>query len=479
MIAKRITLMAMSVLLLSCRAAAPWLDIQPVAVREISPDEGLVALDAFDGIRITYSASMNRALTEAATELRENGDTISTTFVWDDSDRRLTVRPVQGFTAGSAYELELGIGTEDTAGNSLSEAQIHRVATRSIEADLELSASSPTDGAIDVGLTAGIVLDFNNPLDRVAVLDALSIDPGDDVLYEYDNGDTRLTLTPVTHWTVDTRYIVSISTALLDTQGNALSQDREVRFRTVAQPAPELTQLLKVDTAYVMQDTDFVFTNNSPEVFEADVAFDATFSSLRAVQPAERLDAVSIRPSVDLDLTWAPDGLSVAIAFAERLNWETEYVLTVLEKDFRFQVDGPDSVPPALVAVHFIPNVAAPTTFTNVAYADSIAFPTVGTNAFDLYIQHAPGATIPLDAALQALSTSTTNGGIDVDVQSLEIAPLNPSAPPGANQTILRYIGEYYNNAASIGTLTLTLGTDLRDSYGNVPADEIIFLINE
>ena len=470
--------MVVGVLFLSCRAAAPWLDIQPVVVQEINPAEGLMAVDTLDAFRITYSASMNRALTEAATDLRENGNAVALTFTWNDSDRQLTVRPVQGFTAGNEYELELGIGTEDAAGNSLSEAQIHRVATRDIETDLVLSAHTPVDGAGDVGLTARIVLDFNNPLDRVAVLDALSLTPDDEMLFEYDNGDARLILTPATHWTADTRYVLSITTALLDVQGNAPAQDIEVQFRTVAQPTPELTQLIKTDTMYRMQNTDLIFTNNDTEVFEADTAFAATFSPLQAVQPAQRLDAVSIRPSVDLDLTWAPDGLSADIAFAERLRWQTEYVLTVLEQDFRFHVDGPTSVPPTLVNVHFIPDVTVPTTFTDVDYAGSLVFPTTGTSAFDLYIQHAPGATIPLDAALQAFSTSTTNGGINVDVQSLEIAPANPSAPPGVDQTILRYIGTYYDVAA-IGTLTLTVGTDLRDSYGNVLVDEISFLINE
>lgn len=492
MTARQIATVAAGVLIASCRAAAPWLDIQPVEVQSISPGEGLVTTADLDAFRITYTATMNRALTEAATEVRENGDAVALVYAWADSDRQLIVRPVQGFADGSEYELELGTGTEDTSGNSLSEVQIHRVATRSVEADLLLSTSTPLDNAVDVALTTGIVLDFTNPLDRVAVLDAISIDPNEDLLYEYANGDRQLTLTPVTQWTADTRYVLRLTTALLDAQGNALAQDRELRFATVAQPAPELVQLVKTDTMplYTMQDTTTVFTNNNPERFEADATFTATFLAPRAVLPSERLDAVTVRPAVDLDVTWAPDGLSANIAFAERLDWQTEYVLTVLENDFRFLVDGPSSTPPALDLVVYIDDVNVAPVFHPLTYGQSLAgtlptaSPAIG--AFDLYIRHAPGTTIPLDAALQAFSTSVTNAGLSIDVQALEIIPAAgaamasppPQPTPDADQTVLRYIGDYYDNDLVSGTLTLTLGTDLRDDFGNTLATAIAFLLN-
>lgn len=492
MTARHIATLAAGVLLASCRAAAPWLDIQPVEVQSISPGEGLIATADLDAFRITYSATMNRALTEAATELRENGDSVALVYAWAEADQQLVVRPVQGFSDGSDYELELGTGTEDTSGNSLPEVQIHRVATRTIEADLQLTTTVPLDDASDVALTTGIVLDFTNPLDRVAVLDAISIDPNEDLLYEYANGDRQLTLTPVTQWTADTRYTLRLTTALLDAQGNALAQDRELRFRTIAQPAPELTQLVKTDTTplYTMRDTTVVFSNNNPERFEADATFTATFTPPRAVLPSERLDAITVRPAANLDISWAPDGLSANIAFAERLDWQTEYVLTVLENDFRFLVDGPGSTPPTLSQVVYIDDVNAAPVFHTLTYGQSLsgtlptASPAIG--AFDLYIEHAPGATIPLDAALQALSTSVTNAGLSIDVQAVAIisaadaatATPPPQPLPGTNQTVLRYIGDYYDNVSAAGTLTLTLGTDLRDDFGNTLANAIAFLIN-
>ena len=476
---------------LSCEAAAPWLSIQPLSVVSILPGEGLVGGTDFDRFTITYSSGMNRGLTEAATLLRENGDSVSLVYTWEDSNRRLHVRPVQGFSTGKAYELELGTGTEDASGNSLAQVRKHRVATRAVETDLLLSASTPADNSDDVAIGTPLVLDFSNSLDRVTVLDAFSLTPTVSLLYEYANDGRQLTLTPVTQWASDTRYRLRITTALRDTQGNALNLERELRFRTAARPPAELQQLVS-GGGHTMKDTTVVYSNNDPAVFEADVSFAATFSPPRGVTASERIDAVSIRPTVDLDLTWAADGSSATIAFGKRLKWQTEYVLTVLKQEFRFQVDGPNSVPPSLARVVYVKDVRGTSPeFSELAYGDTLTgkLPTSsppGKGAFDLYIQHAPGTTIPLDSALGALSTSITNGGLTIDVQAVEIIPAaaagtatpQPNPLPTTNQTVLRYIGDFSDNSAVFGTLTLKLGTELRDALGNAVAGEIEFLLN-
>ena len=481
--------------LLSCEAAAPWLSIQPLSVVSILPKEGLIGTADLDSFIITYSVGMNRGLTEAATRLRENGSSVSLVYTWEDSSRRLKVRPVQGFSRGKAYELELGTGTEDTAGNSLAEVRKHRVATRTVETDLLLSASTPADNSTNMATAGPLVLDFSSSLDRVTVLSALSVTPKTNLLYEYSNNNRRLTLTPVTQWTPDTRYLLRITTALLDTQGNALGREREIRFKTAARPAAELQKLVS-SGGHTMKDTAQVYSNSNPAVFEADVTFDATFSPPFTAAFSERLNAVSIRPAVDLDITWKSDGSSAAIAFDKRLKWETEYVLTVLKKDFRFQIDGPNSVPPSLARVVYVKDVEGTSPqFDELNYGESLsgkmpAGPSGGSavnkSAFDLYIQHAPGAVIPLDSALQALSTSITNAGFNITLQAVKIipasnpaaAPPQPNPLPAANQTVLRYIGEFSNNTGVFGTLTLKLGSKLRDSLGNTVADEIEFLLN-
>ena len=475
----------------SCEAAAPWLSILPLSVVSILPGEGLVGGTDFDGFTITYSSSMNRGLTEAATRLRENGDSVSPVYTWEDSSRRLHVRPVQGVSEGKTYELELGTGTEDASGNSLAKVRKHRVATRTIETDLLLSANTPADNSDNVALDTPLVLDFSNSLDRVTVLDALLITPTVSLIHEYSNDDRRLTLTPVTRWTPDTRYRLRITTALLDSQGNALNLERELRFRTAARPPAELQELVS-GGGHMMKDTSLVYSNNDPAVFEADVSFEATFSPHRGVKPFERVNAVSIRPAADLDITWSSDGSSAAIVFDKRLKWQTEYVLTVLQKEFRFKVDGPNSVPPSLARVVYVKDVRGTSPqFSELAYGETLAgkLPTVSPadgGAFDLYIQHAPGTTIPLDSALGAFSTSVTNGGLTITVQAMEIIPAatagtatpQPTPLPATNQTVLRYIGDFYDNSAVFGTLTLELGTNLRDALGNAVAGEIEFLLN-
>ena len=475
----------------SCEVAAPWLSIQPLSVVSILPGEGLVGGTDFDGFTITYSSGMNRALTEAATLLRENGDSVSLVYTWEDSNRRLHVRPVQGVSSGKAYELELGTGTEDASGNSLAKVRKHRVATRTIETDLLLTASTPADNSDNVALGTPLVLDFSGSLDRVTVLDALSLTPTVSLLYEYSNDNRRLTLTPVTRWTPDTRYRLRITTALLDSQGNALNLERELRFQTAARPPAELQRLVS-GGGHTMKDTSLVYSNNDPPVFEADVSFEATFSPHRGVKPFERIDAVSIRPAADLDITWAADGSSAAIAFDKRLKWQTEYVLSVLKQEFRFQVDGPNSVPPSLARVVYVKDVRGTSPqFSELAYGETLAgkLPTASPadgGAFDLYIQHAPGTTIPLDSALGAFSTSVTNGGLTITVQAVEIIPAaaagtatpQPNPLPATNQTVLRYVGDFYDNSAVFGTLTLKLGTNLRDARGNRAAGEIEFLLN-
>ena len=335
------------------------------------------------------------------------------------------------------------------------------------------------------------MLDFSNSLDRVTVLDALLITPTVSLIHEYSNDNRRLTLTPVTRWTPDTRYRLQITTALLDSQGNALNLERELRFRTAARPPAELQKLVS-GGGHTMKDTSLVYSNNNPAVFEADVSFEATFSPPRGVKPFERVNAVSIRPAADLDITWSSDGSSAAIAFDKRLKWQTEYVLTVLQKQFRFKVDGPNSVPPSLARVVYVKDVRGTSPqFSDLAYGETLAgkLPTSSPadgGAFDLYIQHAPRTTIPLDSALEALSASVSNRGLIITVQALEIisaadagtAAPRPAPLPATNQTVLRYIGDFYDNSTAFGTLTLKLGTNLRDALGNTVVNEIEFLLN-
>ena len=486
-----ITAVIAGVLPLSCEVAAPWLSIQPLSVVSILPGEGPIGTADFDGFIITYSGSMNRGLTEAATLLRENGNSVSPVYTWEDSSRRLHVRPVQGVSEGKTYELELGTGTEDASGNSLAKVRKHRVATRTIETDLLLMASTPADNSDNVALDTPLVLDFSNSLDRVTVLDALLITPTVSLIYEYSNDNRRLTLTPVTQWASDTRYRLRITTALRDTQGNALNLEREIRFETAARNPAELQKLVS-GGGHTMKDTSLVYSNNNPAVFEAYVSFEATFSPPRGVKPFERVNAVSIRPAADLDITWSSDGSSAAIVFDKRLKWQTEYVLTVLQKEFRFKVDGPNSVPPSLARVVYVKDVRGTSPeFSELAYGENLAgkLPTVSPadkGAFDLYIQHAPGTTIPLDSALGALSASVSNRGLIITVQALEIisaadagtAAPRPAPLPEANQTVLRYIGDFYDNSTAFGTLTLKLGTNLRDALGNTAAGELEFLLN-
>ncbi len=192
---------------------------------------------------------------------------------------------------------------------------------------------------IGVGLlaTAGVTLDFAEPMDRSSVEATISIRPTASVRALWRADGRALQLVPVSHWQTDTRYLVTVAADARRADGRELGEARQMSFTT--------------QTAPVVSDFSLNYVSDPPEpvmrvLEKADGASPVAVQS----QPPDTASLVSTgttitigfstamdRPDVARHLVLSPelpgriswDGNSLIFSPSERLQPDTRYALTV------------------------------------------------------------------------------------------------------------------------------------------------------
>jgi len=143
-------------------------------------------------------------------------------------------------------------------------------------------AVSPPDGARDVSPRAALTIQFNTPMNPPSVERALRIEPESDVVYDWDDSRTTLTVTPTKALQAGVRYQVSIDDSALSRFFRPLDEPFVFTFETA--PPPAVTSLWPRDGSVGVS---------------VDTLISVRFS--RAIVPPDRLAVPELLPAFRTD----------------------------------------------------------------------------------------------------------------------------------------------------------------------------------
>jgi|GEM_PF-2868645 len=99
-------------------------------------------------------------------------------------------------------------------------------------------SASPDDGPTDVPTKASVILTFSKKMDTASVKDAFSMSPSVNGAFKWSDGDTVMTFTPDSELAPGTLYSCMITPVAKDTAKNALENQIEWSWTTVAANPP-------------------------------------------------------------------------------------------------------------------------------------------------------------------------------------------------------------------------------------------------
>jgi len=182
-------------------------------------------------IAVTFGESMNTTSVEDAFSIDPS---VAGTFNWDGDT--MTFTPLADLAYSTTYEVTIGTGAEDLAGNPLATAFVWNFTTGSgSESDtIPPTVTDNTPNGTDVPVTTVIAVTFDESMNTTSVESAFSTNPLVTGTFNWD-GDT-MTFTPSADLAYSTTYEVTIGTVAEDMAGNPLATTYTWEFTTEAVP---------------------------------------------------------------------------------------------------------------------------------------------------------------------------------------------------------------------------------------------------
>ena len=208
---------------------ATTVDARPPAVATYRlthplPDDERRALIT-TSIEIEFSEPVDQTSAERALTIRP---ALDGALSW--SGTTLTFTPAAPLPLETAFEVRVGAGVRDEAGNRMTQAATpFRFQTAGRP---ELVESEPADGADDVPVTASVSLVFSTFMDTASVERGLTVTPA--FRHELRWSGERLELVPVGPLRPNQRYRVRIEASAADVAGVTLQRPATIEFRTTA-----------------------------------------------------------------------------------------------------------------------------------------------------------------------------------------------------------------------------------------------------
>jgi uncharacterized protein YfaS (alpha-2-macroglobulin family) len=285
--------------------------IQPPYVQQTEPADGQTAVRPVQPITVTFSQPMDRTSTEAAFGLETvAGEPVSGAFSWSEDGSVMTFAPAEVF---GQTPLQLDARYTARVGGSARAA----VGEATLEDDYEwvfetvpyprVLSTDPADGADSVDPTTALVIYFSAPMDVSTLMPNITILPQPTRVYTYwSDYDNSFAVS----WDVQPSagYEVRLGRAMSDPYGNAIGEDRQVRFTTRAlDPMTYLAVPGNVGTYNAYTDTQVYLVHRN--VSQVDLALYELdwddFSSLTGPNRWEAWDAFTPRTQAALIREWS------------------------------------------------------------------------------------------------------------------------------------------------------------------------------
>ncbi len=265
--------------------ASTMVDTQKPAVSDKSP----TGTDAPVGttITVTFSEAMDHTATEGAFSILPS---VSGSMSW--SGLTLTFTPTTSLTHSTQYEVTIGTGAQDLAGNNLQSPYPWQFITTSASdaTPPTVSDTTPTGSDAQVGTT--ITVTFSEPMNQTATEEAFSVSPS--VVGTFSWSATTLTFTPTSPLSYETLYEVTMGTGATDLAGNSLELPYSWQFTTTSTS----------DT------TPPTVTGKSPTGIDVPVGTTITVTFSEAMDHTATEGAFSTFPGVEGTFSWSATTLT-------------------------------------------------------------------------------------------------------------------------------------------------------------------------
>ena len=240
-------------------------DATPPTITSRSPSAGATGVAVDTNIVLTFSESMNRSATVNAISIEtSDNEPVVAAYSWNDDSTVLTYNPNDDLAEDTTYDVFVGTGARDAAGNSLAGSETWSFRTIDTTTPT-VSSVSPAHGAAEVTRDANIVVTFSEPMDRSAAEDAFSLENrgGSSVAgaFSWNADSTVMTFDPASFLANHTTYDAEVGTGATDAAGNALATEEIWTFETVDTTPPSISSVSPADGAEdVARNTNVVVT---------------------------------------------------------------------------------------------------------------------------------------------------------------------------------------------------------------------------
>ncbi len=478
-----ISFSGMIVLIVSCAFLSDMTRMDPVQVTSFLPDRTFLPLEELGEIRLTFSASMNRSLTEEAFSITKDSSPVAGTYRWEKENRALAFLPYVPWEDRKTYTVTLSTRAEDQNGNSLEQEFSHTFHTRP-ETDAPMVVSvSPAPGSKIFHHRESIQILFSEPMDAADTLSSFSLSPSLAGFFTWNILQDTLQFTPLEDYRAGETYRVTLGKGAADREGNPLPEEYSFQFSMPITAVEVVSVTGRLGNRLLSPAPAGAFLDPSLEI-EKDESFLIRLSS--PLEPGERNSIVTLRPSIPYRLQWEEDGTSFILTFSDPLRWGTVYEMEILHSTYRFLVNGPGSVPLRVCRIFYIQDTEEnPPVREELLFAQNYEFPTSSHGAFDVYISHGIGSSVELASFLSAVSIVSGNGCIDINLQRVEESPVNPAPDPPPlegdpliKESIFR-VHCTVNSLFVSGTVTICLDTDLQDNRDNHLEEKYTLIVNK
>ena len=481
MIRKRCALVMLSYALWGCSFLNGFLNMKAVQIVAWSPDQEWVEAARLSRVAVNFSSSMNRTLAEEAFSLSRNDQPLQGNFSWESDDTILSFTPEVPFADGCRYTITVSDSAEDVFGNSLGGGFAFRFATAGELVPPTVISNDPPDGSQILSRREPVRIVFSEPIDAASFYLGFSLYPSVRGAFRWSPDATEVEFMPVSDYRSGESYEVLLGREITDLSGNRLAGEFRFTFHTDDAADPSVERVETLNGGKPLTALQLGGGIDTGLEIEKDERFLLVFS--QGLEEEQKADLLRVDPVTAFSLEWDGENRSCVLSFREALCWNQVYRLDLLGLSYTFVVDGPRSLPLAVTALTYCPDLDAPAgegKYIALEFADNLDFTGALKPAFDFYLDHAEGVQVDLGSFLQAFQLTVVPACISVNLIDVELSPLaiEPETPPAEGQSVVRLHCSIEEYPAETGTVTFRVGTDLRDTAYNHLAEEFVLLVN-
>lgn len=476
-----------------CLSCGSWF-LPPLEVLSITTDTV---------VTITFSKEPTRNSIEKAFTLTENNSVQKGSFSFKGNS--VVFKPVNGIKQSCDYEITITTLAEDTHGNSLREDFRYFFSTKVSTVNPTIISITPSNNSELETPPESIKVVFSKPVNTSSFVNALKITPNVNFVLDWANDYTVVTINPTAPLSLATRYVVNITTSLVDMENNELKETYTSTFLNgLDKTPPNITALWQTSLSTIGHLEKGQLTTNIPSEAEIKIEFD------EIIQINSVLNNISITPTINYTVTPNKENnTEVTISFNQIPLWTEMYTLkikegisdlsgnTIHDETEYFLRFNNDANQPVDFANAFLKNgdsynaINSNTDFSDILLS-AIDFPQdqiIGTELYALFYISPIADSLSKISAMKSIRFSATNACVNIALKTLEILseeetsnimpdfPFTPEIEKG--KLVMIKINLEITNTKDKGMLLFSIDKNISDTLLNTMLENIAFTFNK